>query len=166
MIRSLVEVGDGLGIVFDKAILELLNIHPETKIDVTTDGRRLILEPVRAVHPVSKAASTSTPVTRPDRSPRLGPDLTDPTTTVDVIDALVAEFGMTNDQFRRLHHAQNYSNTITAHRKYCLRPGAGRFRRGETNERTAGRFLAALQELRSGATWDGAIARALELNPK
>lgn len=165
MIKTLVPVGQGLGIVIDDPILDLLRIQPDTPIEVSTDGRRLILEPVRVARtPVTAVAAT--PLPRHATPAMDAPDLTDPTTSVWVLDALVAEHGMSNDQFRRLHHAKNYANTVTAHRRYCARPGAGRFRRGETNEQTAARLLTALHELKGGATWDIAIAKALELNPK
>jgi len=47
MKKKLSAIGNSLGIVIEKPILELLNIDRETELDVTTDGQRLIIEPVR-----------------------------------------------------------------------------------------------------------------------
>lgn len=38
-------IGNSLGIVIEKPILELLGIDRETELELTTDGRRLIIEP-------------------------------------------------------------------------------------------------------------------------
>lgn len=45
--KKLSVVGNSLGLVIEKPILELLKIDRETEIEMTTDGNRLILEPVR-----------------------------------------------------------------------------------------------------------------------
>jgi antitoxin component of MazEF toxin-antitoxin module len=47
MIKKLSAVGNSLGIVIEKPILELLKIDRDTELEVTTDGNRLVLEPVR-----------------------------------------------------------------------------------------------------------------------
>jgi antitoxin MazE len=39
-------VGNSFGIVIDKPILEILDIDRDTELEVTTDGHRLIIEPV------------------------------------------------------------------------------------------------------------------------
>jgi antitoxin MazE len=48
MVKHLQAVGNSSGIIIDKPILELLRITPETELDVSTDGERLIITPVRA----------------------------------------------------------------------------------------------------------------------
>lgn len=45
MIKTLTAVGDGLGIVIDKPILDLLNIDSTTPLEVLTDGQGLIIRP-------------------------------------------------------------------------------------------------------------------------
>ena len=40
-------VGNGLGIVIEKQILDLLNIDRDTEFEMKVDGSRLVLEPVR-----------------------------------------------------------------------------------------------------------------------
>ena len=49
MRKNLSAIGNSLGLVIEKPILELLNITRETELEVTTDGTRLIVEPVREV---------------------------------------------------------------------------------------------------------------------
>ncbi len=47
MRKKLSAIGNSLGVVIEKPILELLDIDRDTELDMTTDGERLILEPVR-----------------------------------------------------------------------------------------------------------------------
>lgn len=47
MVKKLIRHGNSLALVIDRPILELLNIGDETPLKVSTDGRRLIIEPVR-----------------------------------------------------------------------------------------------------------------------
>ncbi|MGD8451021.1 MAG: AbrB/MazE/SpoVT family DNA-binding domain-containing protein [Phycisphaerae bacterium] len=49
MQKQLTRIGSSLGIIIDKAILDLLKITADTPLDITTDGDRLILRPVRHV---------------------------------------------------------------------------------------------------------------------
>jgi len=47
MRKKLSAIGNSLGVVIEKPILELLNIDRDTELELTTDGNRLVLEPVR-----------------------------------------------------------------------------------------------------------------------
>jgi antitoxin MazE len=47
MVKRLQAVGNSSGIIIDKPILELLRITPDTELDVSTDGERLIISPIR-----------------------------------------------------------------------------------------------------------------------
>ena len=47
MRKKLSAIGNSLGIVIEKPILDLLKIDRDTELDITTDGTRLVLEPVR-----------------------------------------------------------------------------------------------------------------------
>ena len=49
MRKSLSAIGNSLGLVIEKPILELLGITRDTELEITTDGTRLIIEPVRLV---------------------------------------------------------------------------------------------------------------------
>ena len=48
MKKNLTHIGNSLGLVIEKPILELLDITQETELEMTTDGKRLIIEPVRS----------------------------------------------------------------------------------------------------------------------
>ncbi len=48
MLKRLTKHGNSLALIIDRPILDLLKIDPETQVDVSTDGRRLIVAPVSA----------------------------------------------------------------------------------------------------------------------
>ena len=45
MLKKLTRHGNSFALVIDKAILELLRITPKTPLDISTDGRTLIVAP-------------------------------------------------------------------------------------------------------------------------
>ena len=47
MVKKLTKHGNSLALVIDRPILELLRIDPETPLDVSTDGKRLIVAPAK-----------------------------------------------------------------------------------------------------------------------
>ena len=47
MVKKLTKHGNSLALVIDRPILDLLNIDPDTPLDVSTDGKRLIVAPAR-----------------------------------------------------------------------------------------------------------------------
>lgn len=47
MKKKLSAIGNSLGIVIEKPILDLLNIDRDTELEMTTDGERLIIQPLR-----------------------------------------------------------------------------------------------------------------------
>ena len=54
MRKNLTVIGNSLGIIIEKPILDLLGIGKETQFEMITDGQRLILEPVETVEKVDK----------------------------------------------------------------------------------------------------------------
>jgi antitoxin component of MazEF toxin-antitoxin module len=48
MRKHLSAIGNSLGLVIEKPILELLAITKDTELEVVTDGERIIIEPVRS----------------------------------------------------------------------------------------------------------------------
>lgn len=46
MRKRLSAIGNSLGIVIEKPILELLDIDRDTELELRTDGQRLIIEPI------------------------------------------------------------------------------------------------------------------------
>jgi antitoxin component of MazEF toxin-antitoxin module len=48
MQKTLTAIGNSLGIVIEKPILALLGISKDTPLEMTTDGERLIITPVKS----------------------------------------------------------------------------------------------------------------------
>ena len=46
MTKNLVAIGNSLGIIIEKPILDILNIERDTPLDVRTDGDKLIIRPL------------------------------------------------------------------------------------------------------------------------
>jgi antitoxin component of MazEF toxin-antitoxin module len=44
MVKKLTKHGNSLALVIDRPILDLLNIDPETPLDISTDGKQLIVK--------------------------------------------------------------------------------------------------------------------------
>ena len=73
MIKKLTAIGNSYGLVIDRSILELLHITPETELELSTDGTRLIIEPVharRATRRPTPPRPTPPKPTRPLPTPR------------------------------------------------------------------------------------------------
>lgn len=47
MIKTLTRHGNSYALVIDKPIMELLNIAPDTPLEITTDGQALHIAPAR-----------------------------------------------------------------------------------------------------------------------
>jgi antitoxin MazE len=47
VIKTLSAVGNSLGLIIERPILELLNITKDTPLEITTDGVGLIIRPVK-----------------------------------------------------------------------------------------------------------------------
>ena len=48
MIKKMVSHGNSAALIIDKPILELLKIDMDTPLEITTDGRNLIVSPVES----------------------------------------------------------------------------------------------------------------------
>ena len=59
MIKKLTAIGNSLGIIIERPILELLAIEKDTLLEVTTDGTALILRPVRTGDPARGPVAVS-----------------------------------------------------------------------------------------------------------
>ncbi len=68
MRKKLSAVGNSLGLVIEKPILELLRIDRDTELEVRTDGDRLIIEPVRSERRKRIAAAAKRAIARHDRT--------------------------------------------------------------------------------------------------
>ena len=71
MKKKLTAIGNSYGLVIDKAILELLRFTPDTELELSTDGTRLIVEPAGAKkrRPAPLPPAQFVPVPRPSRPP-------------------------------------------------------------------------------------------------
>lgn len=47
MIKILTRHGNSRALVIDRAVLDLLKIDDDTQLEITTDGTRLIIEPIQ-----------------------------------------------------------------------------------------------------------------------
>ena len=45
MIKTLTKHGNSYALVIDKPILDLLKIRPDTPLEITTDGKKLLISP-------------------------------------------------------------------------------------------------------------------------
>jgi len=50
MVKTLTAIGNSLGVIIDKPILDLLRIDRDTRLEITTDGEALVIRPVREEH--------------------------------------------------------------------------------------------------------------------
>jgi len=48
MVKKLSRIGNSLGLILDRPVLELLQIDENTPIEITTDGNVLVMRPVRS----------------------------------------------------------------------------------------------------------------------
>ena len=70
MIKKLTAIGNSLGIIIERPILELLRIDRETPLEVSTDGDALIIRPKRAEHGQKVLASTKRMMDQHDETMR------------------------------------------------------------------------------------------------
>ena len=54
MVKHLTQHGNSAALVIDKAVLELLHITMKTPLELATDGKNLIISPVRNAKQVSR----------------------------------------------------------------------------------------------------------------
>ena len=47
MIKKLTAIGNSLGLIIERPILELLDIDKDTQLEIRTDGEALIIRPTR-----------------------------------------------------------------------------------------------------------------------
>lgn len=58
MIKKLSAVGNSLGLIIDRPILELLDIDKDTELEISTDGEALIIRPAKLTKKARIRAST------------------------------------------------------------------------------------------------------------
>lgn len=152
MLKKLVPVQGGMAVVIDIPLLAIVGAEGATELDLSTDGTRLILSPVRGAR--RDVHEAPTPV-RPNATAGEY-DCDDPKETLRVIRELQEKHGFTQEHFRKLHHFGPKAS-LQAHINYCA--GTGRFR-SVTNAIVCQRLFMCLALLDDGASWDLAIERA------
>jgi antitoxin MazE len=58
VIKKLTAIGNSLGLIIERPILELLDIDRTTPLEVRTDGEALIIRPIREDHEARVKRST------------------------------------------------------------------------------------------------------------
>ncbi|MBZ0266250.1 AbrB/MazE/SpoVT family DNA-binding domain-containing protein [bacterium] len=58
MRKKLKSIGNSLGLIIEKPILELLNIDRETELEIMSDGDGLYIKPIRSSHETRIQEST------------------------------------------------------------------------------------------------------------
>ncbi len=58
LVKKLTPVGNSLGLVLDRAVLDLVGIDRETTLEISTNGRAIIIQPVRGSELARVRAST------------------------------------------------------------------------------------------------------------
>jgi hypothetical protein len=150
MKKTLTPIAGQMAIIIEKPILDLLGIDSETQLKLSTDGRRLVIEPVGSVAPEASA-------------PRLKvTNFTSRAVTVELMNELIESFAMTNEHFRQLHPWGDRAS-LTKHLNYS-RDGET-FQPGSPNPAIARRLHTCLEQLRKGHSWQNAIAAALKKDP-
>jgi len=48
MTKKLIQHGNSAAVVLDKALLDVLKVHMDTPLEVTTDGKNIIISPQQA----------------------------------------------------------------------------------------------------------------------
>lgn len=64
MVKHLTQHGNSAALVIDKAVLELLHISMRTPLELVTDGRNLIISPLRDAKRASRFRSALEAVNR------------------------------------------------------------------------------------------------------
>lgn len=57
MRKNLTVIGNSLGLIIEKPILDILGFSRDTELEVTTDGRRLVIEPAEPNERAEKVRS-------------------------------------------------------------------------------------------------------------
>lgn len=59
MTKTLTSIGNSLGLIIDRPILDLLKIDKDTPLEIRTDGKALIVEPVQSTKRKSRVRTAT-----------------------------------------------------------------------------------------------------------
>jgi antitoxin component of MazEF toxin-antitoxin module len=58
MIKKMIQHGNSAAIIIDKPIMELLDFDIDTPLEISTDGRNLIISPIKDIERMEKLKSS------------------------------------------------------------------------------------------------------------
>jgi len=64
MRKNLTVIGNSLGLIIEKPILDLLGFSKETELEMTTDGVRLVIQPVQTLERSERIRSLTRDIIR------------------------------------------------------------------------------------------------------
>ena len=67
MIKKLVQHGNSAAIIIDKPIMELLNFDIDTPLEISTDGKNLIITPISDAAQMSKLKDSLSKINKKHR---------------------------------------------------------------------------------------------------
>lgn len=57
MIKTMIQHGNSSALVIDKPIMDLLNIEQNTPLEIITDGKNIIISPIRETNRLERLSS-------------------------------------------------------------------------------------------------------------
>ena len=58
MIKTMIQHGNSSALVIDKPIMDLLNIEQNTPLEIITDGKNIIISPIRETNRLERLSSS------------------------------------------------------------------------------------------------------------
>src|SRR5690349_19369939 len=145
MKKRLIPMNGGLAIVLDLPLLAIIGAEGAVELDLTTDGQRLLLQPLADQKREAPARRVSNPASSFDRD--------NPKETVRIIRELQQRHNFGQEHFRKLHHFGPKAS-LQSHINYC--EGTARFK-SETNAIVAERLARCLELRNEGLDWGESI---------
>lgn len=59
MVKKLAAIGNSLGLIIERPILDLLNITKDTSLEIKTDGEALIIRPLKQARTMDRALAAA-----------------------------------------------------------------------------------------------------------
>ncbi|MDX2090924.1 MAG: hypothetical protein SFX73_23900 [Kofleriaceae bacterium] len=144
MRKRLIQVGNSLALVLDKPIRKMIGFAHAREVELSFEGRRIIVDPVEEEDATCKSRSASVEELRAARSD---------------LDRLVHFYGIADAQFQRL--VAEYRRVFSYHAWL----GSGLRHVTAAQLANIRRVRACVKQLDGGADWETAIAVALRSEP-
>lgn len=154
LVKRLSACGNSLAVTIDRPLLRLLGIGVETQLRVTTDGRRLIIEPLspkadgEVVNPVEERGTLT---------------VEERINVVRMFWTLVYQFQMSPQTFARLKPGEEAHIRAVLRFQVTLELGVEKL--GDEDVAAVRRFWECFRVMRDHGRWEDAIRIALERVP-